>query len=260
MNNRLSLVLLVATLFLASCGLKPTTGDENQTFGLISALLSKNKELESYKGIGRVRIMNQDGTLSARIAWMVSGHKLRTEVLGVLGQPMISMAYDNKYLYLNLHQQNQFYRRASDNPDLEPIISIPIRSKDLIDLLAGRIPIRNHHLAYMEKTATGYVLILKKWWGDLCEKIYLDDIKSHVEKIEMYDQGFLKYIAEICRVEKAGYSEVPYCLKLFPYDRSAEFHLTVHRFWPDAAVEDSAFVLTSKNSGKHIDAGTESGH
>ena len=76
------------------------------------------------------------------------------------------MTTDGEWFYYYEARQDQpLYKKIPAKDDsLKRIISIPVKTSDIIDLLAGRVPLREHHSAFLEKqdSGDGYVLVLKK--------------------------------------------------------------------------------------------------
>ncbi|MBW2590523.1 MAG: hypothetical protein JRD71_07370, partial [Deltaproteobacteria bacterium] len=123
---------------------------------------------------------------------------------------------------------------------------IPIRSRDVVSLLSGRIPIREYTSAGLikNKLKKGYILVLKKRWRGVIEKIYLDENKSDIQKVEIFkSDGSLKYRAVFKTMQHIKGYHVP--LKLvISNDDGTGFMLDIERYMADAAVSSSMFVLS----------------
>jgi hypothetical protein len=215
---------------------------------LLATLSNQNKALKNFKGIGKIRV-RQNGKLiiDERVFWIGSETvKLNIAVL-VSGQPAIKIASDGKWFYYYEVREGQpLYKkiRATD-ANLERIISIPIQISDLINLLAGRIPLREHHSATLARQdpGNGFVLVLKRRWWGVTEKIYLDDTKSRVQKAEFYSRsGSLVYLARFDEMQHVKGYQVPAKLSI-ANGEGVDFQLVVDRYWADADVSSSMFVL-----------------
>ena len=119
----------------------------------------------------------------------------------------------------------------------------------MLSLLAGRVPIRDHHSAVLEQQEAkpGYVLVLKKRWWGVTEKIYLDQSKTHAQQVEFYNRsGSLIYRARFDEMQRIKEYLVPARLSI-TNGIDADFELDVNGFWADVAVTPSMFVLNPPN-------------
>jgi hypothetical protein len=248
---------LVAVVLLISCAvfrpareLEITPADKvNEVRDLLSALKTKNDSLRNFKGIGNIKV-SQKGQfyLDHRVAWIGEKPvKLSIAVL-VSGYPAIKLATDGEWLYyLETHgTQTEFKKIRASDPNLKTIISIPIPSSDVVRLLSGCIPMPEFDsVAFIKEEAVhGFVLVLKeKWWG-IRQKIFFDENRSQVYRIDTFQRsGALMYRAEIERIQRVGGFEVPFRLKLSA-DNGNDFQLDIDRCWVNVKLPPSAFVLT----------------
>jgi hypothetical protein len=248
---------LVAVVLLISCAvfrpareLEITPADKvNEVRDLLSALKTKNDSLRNFKGIGNIKV-SQKGQfyLDQRVAWIGEKPvKLSIAVL-VSGYPAIKLATDGEWLYyLETHgTQTEFKKIRASDPNLKTIISIPIPSSDVVRLLSGCIPMPEFDsVAFIKEEAVhGFVLVLKeKWWG-IRQKIFFDENRSQVYRIDTFQRsGALMYRAEIERIQWVGGFEVPFRLKLSA-DNGNDFQLDIDRCWVNVELPPSAFVLT----------------
>jgi hypothetical protein len=248
---------LVAVVLLISCAvfrpareLEITPADKvNEVRDLLSALKTKNDSLRNFKGIGNIKV-SQKGQfyLDHRVAWIGEKPvKLSIAVL-VSGYPAIKLATDGEWLYyLETHgTQTEFKKIRASDPNLKTIISIPIPSSDVVRLLSGCIPMPEFDsVAFIkEEAAHGFVLVLKeRWWG-IRQKIFFDENRSQVYRIDTFQRsGALMYRAEIERIQRVGGFEVPFRLKLSA-DNGNDFQLDIDRCWVNVKLPPSAFVLT----------------
>ena len=246
---------LVAVSFLfSSCAsltgrIPEKSADHVEAVNLLSSLNTKNQNLKAFKGIGRIKLWhNNNPGIDERVAWAGdSPSSLRIEVLAS-GQPLIKFSTDGNFLYyLDLTTNpTSFKKIRSTDASLDRLVSIPIRSGDVVSLLSGRIPIHEYTSAGLikNKLKKGYIIVLKKRWRGVIEKVYLDENKSDIQKVEMFkSDGSLKYRAAFKTMQHIKGYHVP--LKLvISNDDGTGFMLDIERYMADAAVSPSMFVLS----------------
>lgn len=253
---RIILHLITAVLLISCAVFRPAREPEitptdkvNEVRNLLSVLRTKNNSLRNFKGIGNIRV-SQNGHfyMDQRVAWIGERPvKLSIAVL-VSGYPAIKLAADGEWLYyLETHGSETEYKKIrTSDPNLKTIISIPISSSDVVMLLAGCIPIPAFDsVDFIKEAGThDFVLVLrKKWWG-IRQKIFYDDDQSRVYRIEVFQpSGELIYRAELERIQRVGEFDVPFQLKLST-DNGSHFQLDIDRYWVNVELPPSAFVLT----------------
>ena len=213
---------------------------------LIDDILNAQNSPDTFKGIGKIKIEQENRLQSGRMAWIGSlPAKLRIQLLSFAGQSAATLSSDGEYLYIIDHGQRRFYKRKLSGTDLKRVLSIPLPPDDIADILAGRTPVIDYTFATVDQTIdSGPVLILEKGFWAEYEKIYFDEQMERVIAAEFYrSDGDLKYrvVFEKLRTLK-GY-RVPVRIVLTD-GRNTEIILDVERYWVDAAVLPTAFVLT----------------
>lgn len=245
---------MIASLFFSSCSgfigrypQKAFDAKEIEARNLLLELNNINEKLTTFKGIGRIKLSDKGTTRRVRSAWIGSATgKLRIEVLGVSGRPVASLASDGRWIYFNLHYRQRYFKERATNASLKNIISLPVKSSDVIALLAGRVPVREHDYATVEKNKSGegYVLILKKGWGGrVLEKIYLDKTKKVANMLEIYSiTGSLVFRAGFNKMQTINGYRVPLNL-VISNDNDVNFQLFIEKYWAEVPVSPSMFVL-----------------
>ena len=247
--------LLSTTVLLAGCaGLSrlpedsPEMAARTEARMVISFLSNQNLGLKNYKGVGKIKVRhNQMTRIDERIAWIASETaKLNIAIL-VSGHPAVKMATDGKWFYYYEVRQGQpLYKKipASDS-NLKRVTTIPIKTSDIIHLLAGRVPLREHHTVILERPVSGpgYILVLKRRWWGITQKIFLDESKARVHRTEFYDRtGSLVYRAGFDEMQTIAGYQVPVSLSITNGD-DLDLQLTVNRYWADVQVSPTMFVL-----------------
>jgi hypothetical protein len=250
---RVTLFFIVVGFGLTACSTMTAglSGKEEDlaTRNLISTLAAQNNQLKNFKGIGTIKVWNHGKVqIDERVAWIGSQPlKISIAVL-ISGYPAVKLSSDGEWFYYLESQGDQSYFKKiqTTNANLKRLISIPIGSSDVITLLTGRVPIREFHQAQLRGDASGdgYVLILRKRWWGIIEKIYIDESKSRVRQIEMYDRGgSLAYRASFEKFKDIQGYRVPFRLSI-SNDDGADCRLEIDRYWADITVSPSMFVLT----------------
>ncbi len=246
--------LVAASFLFSSCAsltgrIPEKHADHVEAVNLLSSLNIKNQNLKTFKGIGRIKLWhNNNPGIDERVAWAgANPSSLRIEILGS-GYPAIKFSTDGNFLYyLDLTTKpTSFKKIRSSDACLDRLISIPIRSSDVVSLLSGRIPIHEYTSAGLikNKLKKGYILVLKKKWRGVIEKIYLDENKSDIQKIEIFkSDGSLKYRAVFKTIQHIKGYHVPSKL-VISNDDGAGFMLDIERYMADAAVSPSMFILS----------------
>lgn len=274
-NLQLPVILFVCIFFFTACAfisprISKTSKDlrePSEADAIVSALKRQNHTLTTFKGLGRiVFLQGEEKEIATRIAWVASiPDKIRMTLTSVSGQPIITAATDGQWLYLISHAKGDFYKKRATNSNMKHFFSISIKSQDVVDILAGRVPFVRYYSADLikdrasrmpsggdfDKTAAlspmenehGDILVLKDRWDDVLEKIFFD-LKYDVQKIEMYNSsGILLYRVEFNGMKKVNSYQVPYRLEV-SNDDGRGFKLNLERYWADASVSPSVFTLT----------------
>ena len=255
---RTGLLLLAGILFLGtmSCSLLPdrpavprdlpAEAEDALARLLIDRLSTVNQHLETFKGIGRFRLRNEKGTFTSRVAWAAATDgRLRIEVLGIGGQPLASFATDGTWFFALTRDPLRFYKKQTGSASLDRLISIPVKTRDILSILAGRVPLYPHSAARVHtgKAGSGYVLELKKRWHGTIEKIYFDAENKAVTQFEVFDSaGALVYRTVYGNISEINGYRIPATLVLSDAG-PVNFQLEIQRFWPDVSLTDAVFTL-----------------
>jgi hypothetical protein len=217
---------------------------------VLDRLKTANAGLKSFKGIGRLTVRREGKVeIDERVAWVGSDPLRLSVVLFASGFPAVRMASDGEWLYYQDHTDPAapVKKIRSADPDLERILSVPIQASDIISLMCGRIPIREHRSARLLPLATGkgYVLLLSRIWG-VHQKIFLDESMSEVRQTEIYDvSGSLVFQANFVEMQRIGGYTVPLRLVVQNTGEKALVQVVVERYWADVPVSPEMFQMAS---------------
>jgi len=247
--RRRGVVCLLALVLIAACQprIKPDIGDgETRAERLLAKLYHRNQTLKTFKGIGNIRIWNAAGSQSARIAWLgdIDG-RLRVEILGPAGRPLMKVAYDGKCFYYYSVDTQEVRKHWLSNPSLERVIDVPVTIRELVFFLAGRFPVYAHGEVEMIRTdaEAGDQLILRRFWSGMVEKITLTPDHTSVSAVRIYDGQTPSYTANLSGYRQIDGFYIPGRIA-FTSEGAAGFTIQMHRYWPNVSVEDQQFVVS----------------
>lgn len=271
----LPVIFFVSLFFFSACALispkKSKTSNYRRTSAeaaeTVSILKRQNHNLTTFKGLGKIIILGREGKkVATRIAWVASvPDRMRITLSSISGQPIISAASDGQWLYLISYAKGDFYKKRATTSNMKRFFSIAIKSRDIVDLLAGRVPFEKYDSAVLVENGSlntssdegfstsgassptgnelGDILILKDKWGNVLEKIYLDR-KHDAQTIEMFNTvGTLLYRVQFYKMQQIDAYRVPSRLEV-SNDEGQGFTLDLNRYWVDARVSPSVFTLT----------------
>ncbi len=221
----------------------PTVSPEAQH--RLSMLENHNRGLGTFKGMGSFRLENEEGLRNARVAWIGADfRKLRIQVMDISGIPIMSIAADGDYFYALSHRENRFYKTRTSDPGLERAIGIPMKTREAIQILTGRVPIRGHDSAMVvqNEKGEGDILVLTSRWGRVLEKIFFDKDRKTVLHMEMYDSmGNPVYQAQFGDIRDVENYRLPFDVRIM--GENVHFHLQIERSWADMPVSSPVFVI-----------------
>ena len=256
--RHLSLLLFLA-LTLSACagiserlsGKSPEELDEANVAAarrLVAALDSQNSTLQYFKGIGKIKVWNNRRIqIDERLAWVGSKPEKISIAVLVSGFPAVKMATDGQWFYyLEMQGEKAVFKKIkASNASLERLIAVPIYTQDIITLLAGRVPLPEHHSAYIQtdpETAGSILVLKRRWWG-IVEKIYLDGDQDRVRRIEVFNRsGSVVYRIDFNNIKEIDGYRIPFQFRIASKD-GIDCELNIDRYWTNVSVSPSVFVL-----------------
>ncbi|MBC2716450.1 MAG: DUF4292 domain-containing protein [Desulfobacteraceae bacterium] len=258
MNAKRRLAFLMTILFLPACYnmVKRDAGFEFQkappeVIRFLSILEQRNDAVKSFKGIGKVSVWDSGRSRTSRAAWLgAADGRLRIEFLGLPGQPVAKLIFDgNRYSFLS-HIDQQLYRKTCSDPNLKQVTGVSIKASEVIEYLAGGVPIYEHDSVSFESGESGeqvesggkFVLVFRKHWLGVVEKIFFNE--SVLEKVEIFRWGKKAYQVEFKDIRTVKEHQVPFYLVIKNAGNQG-FSFTVDMHWADINVLPSMFEITS---------------
>ena len=213
---------------------------------LLASVKQYNNDLESFRGIGKLRIMGKVQGQTTRVVWIGSQlGKLRVETLGVWGQPTLTFLVNGSTFYLHTCRNNRYFKGKATARNISRFVSIPIRAEALFSLLSGQPPVLPFHYAKIRalEGEGQWLLSLYKKWRRLIEKMWLKDDGKTVERVEVFDGwGNLKYTVAFNRFEEVEGFRIPYEIMISHAQRPV-LSLKVERFWINVPIPAGAYTL-----------------
>jgi hypothetical protein len=214
---------------------------------LVAQLASANAGLSRFKGVGSC-VLRRGGIkqIDERAAWVAAAPDKFSVVVFISGFPAIRFASNGEYIYYNdsRHDRNSYRRVRVSSAYLDDALGISIRPAELVQLLAGRIPLDSYARAQVasDPSGGGYRLTIWKWWGP-AQKIALLPDKETPRSLESFSRsGSLRYRAVFVEWQNSGDNRVPAVLRI-SNDAADEFQLTIDRFWRDVSIDPAIFEI-----------------
>ena len=219
----------------------------DQTEPILKTISLRNHTLVTYKGIGNIKIWDDRSVLSARIAWIAEApDRLRLELFGIPGQRSARLASDGQWVYLDPQPGSKLYKHKLSDRLFRHLLPVSLTVRDMIALLAGRVPPMDHQRSQLILTPDGkfYRLTLEThWWGER-QEILIDVSTKDIRRIDVFHSGgSLKYRAEFIKMKRIKTYRVPQHLKISNGDGKGVL-MDISRYWADVAVTPEQFTLT----------------
>lgn len=225
----------------------PTAAAE--ALSVIAKLEQANRALKTFKGVGRLTV-RQEGKVQVdeRMAWVGAVPLKLSVVLFAASFPALRMAGDGEWLYYQDGQEPgaPVKRMRASDPDFERILSIPIQASDIIALMCGKMPLKEHNRATILPLASGqgYVLLLMDG-RSVRQKIFFDETKSETRQTEVYDSwGKLVFQANFLEMQVVRGYHVPSRL-VVSRGKDTTVQVLVEKYWADVPVTPEMFVIAA---------------
>ena len=212
---------------------------------ILAGLTHDNTTLAAFKGIGRIRFTVDNREWSARLAWIAKpGDRLRIEMISFTGQPMAKLVCNGKDAFFYWPDADCYHKQQLGKSPLKSLIGIPVGVDDLIALLGGGVPVYPHDSISIRQNPLSKetVVILKRKWYGVVEKITVAPDPSGITQVEVYDWRHLLYRVVIASEKIIQGRRMPSVLRITD-DSGALLILTVDRCWWNVSVPADAFVV-----------------
>ncbi len=250
-----SIIVISAMALINGCGhmFQPPKEDAHARM-LLDRLLQNNSALKQYKGLAGISLQTNGRSQSGRIAFAaVRPDKMRVELLNMLGTPLTSLSGDGDMVTIVSHDNHKQYHFRQTRTALASLIDIPIGIEDLQDLLAGRVPVPPHVSAQLlpgPADSSDAMLALKNRWNSVVARLQIDPTTHDIKALRALDSnGELKYQILWLQWKEVGSYRVPSKLVIESLS-GQKLILTMDRYWPNAKVPPSTFVLEDAGNNR----------
>ncbi|MFO7839239.1 MAG: hypothetical protein R6X08_07060 [Desulfosalsimonadaceae bacterium] len=241
----------LAVFFLAACHPRLSRQidfADSKAGSLLRLLNTRNKGLETFKGIGSLRVWNAQGVQTTRIAWLAAlDGRMRAVVMGPAGNPLMRFSYDGRSLYFASADREGVRQKGCEDPGLQHILDVPVSIGELIVLLAGRVPVYDYKEAALVRSRSGAgppkQLVLTNEWSGLREKIRLRPDRQSAASVAIYEGEDLRYQAKLADYRQVNGFSLPGRIVVSGAG-AAGFALRAERIWTNVPVEDEQFVIS----------------
>ncbi|MFO7754277.1 MAG: hypothetical protein R6V41_14295 [Desulfobacteraceae bacterium] len=145
-NLTLAFFILFFALLYAGCAPlapKQTYKSDKQALEAAARIREFNRGIASSKGTGRVSVTGKETRMQYRIAWAAKSPDQARITLISSGMPVETILFNRNRITLYSHTgEHPVKEYKSGNPSLERFLSVPVRMKDIISVLTGKIPLQ----------------------------------------------------------------------------------------------------------------------
>ncbi|GAB6144992.1 hypothetical protein [Desulfocicer niacini] len=173
------MVFLLGLSLLSGCALLPARHHKKDLKAIQAAdkVRQFNQEIITSRGTGNLFLTRNGKTETYRMAWVANWPDCLRMTLLSSGIPVETIAADGKTLTFVSHTgKHSPHTINRPNPSLKPILSLPVKVKDIIAVLTGKIPLKggnNVSLHTVENNTSR--LVFKNGWGLPMEKIFFNE-------------------------------------------------------------------------------------
>jgi outer membrane biogenesis lipoprotein LolB len=216
---------------------------------LFSSLISVNRSLVTFKGLGTVTLVQKGQLQKFRGAWAAAGpDKFRLQLFGPAGQPVFSMACDGRHYYLLSSEKEGVVKQRVAAAGLKKYIEIPIGVPELFSVFCGRPPSDGTKppVALLEKDALqATALVLIESSGEFVDTIHLNEAATAIREIaRATPDGELVWRAVLADEKVVDTYRLPGRITLFA-ENEVMVQIDVERFWANPSLSPDIFVINS---------------
>ena len=257
MNNILGIATRITTFLLwlglvSGCAMLP--GRQPETVSMAEQLAQKirqtNQDVTTSRGTGNISLTLNGKTEIHRVAWVAQWPCCLRMTLLSSGIPVETIAADGKSVTFVSHVgRHAPHTLHQPNPSLQAILSLPIKLKDIIALLTGKIPLKaGGEVSQCTGEADTSRLIFKNWWGQPTQEIVLNSALQVTEYWRLsWDGGRELKFSFDQRSQFSGYIIAGKTVLTDVHDRRLIFQIT--SFAPNISLKNKRQLFYLTESG-----------
>jgi outer membrane lipoprotein-sorting protein len=219
---------------------------QNEANEVFQRINTTNSGLKAVKGVGGIKLKSEKEHFSSRLAWVaeLSG-KMRLEVIGPDGRPLLSLSSDGQFVYFYSHGEKKYYKKRISEKNLSDYLGIPLEPLEMTALLSGRISgLPGDRIALTKNPAEeGFVLFLFDKKSGEVTRIFLTADRQTLRKMEKRkSNGTLLYEVLFENFKTVNQFAIPF--DLFITDAAGStFQLKMNQVIDNPAIDGSLFIL-----------------
>ncbi len=251
--------LLLLCLFSCTPLRKEVSTLPNSEVNRLLVVLAQNKNnLESFRGVGKLRMVRGSKAQTMRIVWIGSeSGNLRLETIGPWGQSPVTFLLKDTVFYVHKVDDKVCYKGKATARNLSRILSIPIGGDELSAILSGQPPLTAFHEAKI-KVLEGdgkWCLYLYTKWNRIIEKMFFKDDRKTVERVEFFDRfGAPTYTTTFSEFRDVDGYLLSHKIKIL-HTNGLDLSLDIEKFRAGVTIPEKAFILELPDT-KVVDLGS----
>lgn len=240
------LVALLPVLALAGClsAPPPPAGDllpvdPATALHLLGEFQAASTSARTLRGVAQLRVTGSGGTRSGTQVLLVQApDRLRTELLGPFGTPVLSLVIDTGELQALLPLDGAYYSGPASIENLAPLLRLPLQAEELIGLLLHRFALVSGEIRVFQTGAGGWQV---HGGADGLREVLSFDASRHLTGIRRLADGRLLLAVEYAQFGKGdGFPRL--VTVEVPGEASARLEFSEVEL--DAPLDDARFRIT----------------
>ncbi|GAB6907605.1 hypothetical protein DESC_240037 [Desulfosarcina cetonica] len=214
---------------------------------LVTRLNHANAGLAQFKWVGRLSLARPNRPVQVYRAAVAGQHddRLRIDLFSPVGGSAASFSSDGSDFYVIEHASREYHKKAVGRGSLRAFVGLDIHIKDLLEFMAGRIPVETECVAQrvpVEEEDAPLELRLVDRRGRVRQRITLDQTMRPAAVVWFDSSGKAIYTLTITSLQDIDGFTVPRQMALSDITgRRLSFRLD--RFMANAPMSEDLFVL-----------------
>ncbi|MFO7884520.1 MAG: hypothetical protein R6U68_06840 [Desulfobacteraceae bacterium] len=241
--------LILFCFMLSGCsGLQPSLSPEMQAkaVDLTRKIENNNNQIKTCRGKGWLTLLSINKVEKFQFAFVCDlPGKIRLTLLSS-GMPVETIAANGeKVTFVSHTGEHKPYTVNSKNPSLEKMGLLPVRVRQIIALLAGRMPLLDFDTAsvFEDKANGTTTLVLKKKWKSRIQKIFMN-ARQEIVKFDMFESWrTMLYSVSFSDFENFNSHVIP-TASMITDASGRQLNIRITEYHPNIKIKPSVFTLT----------------